>query len=103
MIRSEVHNIIHTANYAALCIAILRPAPITIEDAFELYEGVGTLIGGQNNMTIIDWMMAYPYLTAIIIVYTGVILVTTKVEISIRIGEKKEPRAGRTEDGKDNL
>lgn len=54
-------------------------------------------------MTIIDWMMAYPYLTAIIIVYAGVILVTTKVEISIRIGEKKEPRAGRTEDGKDNL
>ena len=54
-------------------------------------------------MTIIDWMMAYPYLTAIIIVYTGVILVTTKVEISIRIGEKKEPRAGRMEDDKDNL
>lgn len=50
MIRSEVHNIIHTANYAALCIAILRPAPITIEDAFELYEGVGTLIGGQKNI-----------------------------------------------------
>ena len=54
-------------------------------------------------MTVIDWAMEHPYLATALIVYVGAILVTTKVEISIRIGEKKEPRAGRTEDGKDNL
>ena len=50
MIRSDTNNIIHAANYAALCIAILKPTPVTIEDAFELYEGVGTLIGGRKRV-----------------------------------------------------
>ena len=38
MRRSDTYNIIHAANYAALCIAILRPAPTSVEDAFSLYE-----------------------------------------------------------------
>ena len=38
MIRNDTYNIIHTTNYAALCVAILRPSPVTVEDAFELYE-----------------------------------------------------------------
>lgn len=38
MVRNDAYDIIHATNYAALCIAILRPSPITIEDAFELYE-----------------------------------------------------------------
>lgn len=50
MIRSDTYDIIHATNYAALCIAILRPAPVTVEDAFELYEGAGTLIGSQKKV-----------------------------------------------------
>lgn len=38
MIRSDTYNIIHAANYAALCIAILRPEPTSVENAFSLYE-----------------------------------------------------------------
>ena len=38
MQRSDTYGIIHAANYAALCIAILRPAPTSVEDAFSLYE-----------------------------------------------------------------
>lgn len=38
MQRSDTYDIIHAANYAALCIAILRPAPTSVEDAFSLYE-----------------------------------------------------------------
>jgi hypothetical protein len=50
MIRSDTHDIIHTINYAALCIAILRPTPVTVEDAFELYEGAGSLVGGRKKV-----------------------------------------------------
>lgn len=51
MQRSDTYDIIHAANYGALCIAILRPAPVTIEDAFELYEsGTGELIGGKKKI-----------------------------------------------------
>lgn len=38
MQRSDTYDIIHAANYAALCIAILRPAPTSVEDAFSLDE-----------------------------------------------------------------
>lgn len=38
MRRSDTLDIIHAANYGALCIAILRPAPTSVEDAFCLYE-----------------------------------------------------------------
>jgi hypothetical protein len=38
MQQSDTYNIIHAANYAALCIAILRLAPTSVEDAFCLYE-----------------------------------------------------------------
>ena len=38
MRRSDTYNIIHAANYAALCIAILRPEPTSVENAFCLYE-----------------------------------------------------------------
>lgn len=38
MRRSDTLDIIHAANYGALCIAILRAAPTSIEDAFCLYE-----------------------------------------------------------------
>jgi hypothetical protein len=38
MRRSNTYNIIHAANYGALCIAILRAAPTSVEDAFSLYE-----------------------------------------------------------------
>ena len=45
MVRSDTYNIIHATNYAALCIAILRPSPVTVEDAFDLYEGQGAAHG----------------------------------------------------------
>ena len=38
MRRSDTLDIIHATNYGALCIAILRPAPTSVEDAFCLYE-----------------------------------------------------------------
>ena len=51
MKRCDTYNILHVTNYAALCIAILRPTPVTIEDAFDLYEsGVGKLIGGHKKI-----------------------------------------------------
>lgn len=50
MQRSDTYGIIHAANYAALCIAILRPAPTSVEDAFSLYEsGKPESRGGQLN------------------------------------------------------
>lgn len=49
MIRNDTYNIIHTTNYAALCVAILRPSPVTVEDAFELYEGKGKLTGSGRG------------------------------------------------------
>jgi hypothetical protein len=48
MRRSDTYNIIHAANYAALCIAILRAAPTSIEDAFCLYE-TGKPLSGPGN------------------------------------------------------
>ena len=50
MLRSDTYDIIHATNYAALCIAILRPSPVSVEDAFELYQGTGTLIGTQKRV-----------------------------------------------------
>lgn len=38
MQQSDTYNIIHAANYAALCIAILRPEPTSVENAFCFYE-----------------------------------------------------------------
>lgn len=50
MRRSDTYNIIHAANYAALCIAILRPEPTSVENAFCLYEtGRKQVIGQRVN------------------------------------------------------
>jgi hypothetical protein len=49
MRRSDTYNIIHAANYGALCIAILRPTPTSVEDAFSLYEtGKAQACGGHR-------------------------------------------------------
>lgn len=50
MQRSDTYGIIHAANYAALCIAILRPAPTSIDDAFSLYETGNPLTGPGRRM-----------------------------------------------------
>lgn len=43
-------------------------------------------------MTVIDWAMEHPYLATALIVYVGAILVTTKVEITIKTGDRKRER-----------
>lgn len=50
MKRNDVHDVLHVENYAALCIAICRAKPTSIEDAFTLYED-GSLHrrGGRRN------------------------------------------------------
>lgn len=50
MQRSDTYDIIHAANYAALCIAILRPAPTSVEDAFCLYENGHLEIGRAKKV-----------------------------------------------------
>ena len=56
MRRSDTYNIIHAANYAALCIAILRPEPTSVENAFSLYEtgrkqGPGQRVDHHDRLT----------------------------------------------------
>lgn len=51
MRRSDTLDIIHAANYGALCIAILRAAPTSIEDAFCLYE-TGKPLAGPGNRAV---------------------------------------------------
>ena len=41
-------------------------------------------------MTLIDWMMESPYLAAAVAIYVGVCLMTAKVEITIRIGDREK-------------
>lgn len=43
-------------------------------------------------MTVIDWAMEHPYLATALIVYAGAILVTAKVEITIKTGDRKRER-----------
>lgn len=50
MRRSDTLDIIHAPNYGALCIAILRPAPTSVEDAFSLYETGKPLAGPGNRV-----------------------------------------------------
>ena len=50
MRRSDTLDIIHAANYGALCIAILRAAPTSVEDAFSLYETGNPLAGPGRRM-----------------------------------------------------
>lgn len=40
-------------------------------------------------MTVIDWAMEHPYLATALIVYVGTIFVATKIEITIKTGDRK--------------
>ena len=40
-------------------------------------------------MNVIDWAMEHPYMTAALVAYVLTIIMTLKVEINLRIGDKE--------------